>query len=179
MDQACSKLMYPPDLREPVNQTSFKTALYTLDVDQWTAGEIISSFLKNVEDDVAVRLTNMRDRFYSWKTGRTLYNADMDILSGIDPASLRRSGINTFVGGVTKDKLFQSIMKIIVYRTMVQHGIPTKNSIPGAAQTEVMRLIAALSMRDDVGQLVRQHSVAFSGPRDCLNGEMTTTETLA
>ena len=85
----------------------------------------------------------------------------MDVSSGIDPASLRRSGINAFVGGVTRDKLFQSIMKNIVYRTMVQHGISTKVSIPGAAQTEVTRFIAALSMRDDVGKLLEQHRLAF------------------
>ena len=56
-------------------------------------------------------------------------------------------------------------MKNIVHRTMVQHGIPTKGSIPGATQTQVTRLIAALSMHDDVGQFVREHSVAFSGAR--------------
>jgi len=54
-------------------------------------------------------------------------------------------------------------MKNIVYRTMVQQGIPTKVSIPGAMQTEVTRLIASLSMHDGVGQLVRQHRAAFSG----------------
>ena len=76
MDQACTKLMYPPDLREPGNQASFKKALYTLGVDQWTAGEIISIFLKTVDDDVAVGLTNImiRNRFYSWQTGWKLYN---------------------------------------------------------------------------------------------------------
>ena len=84
-------------------------------------------------------------------------------MSGIDPAALRRSGINQFAGEVTKNKLFQSIMKNIVYRTMVQQGIPTKISIPGATQAEVTRLIAALSMHDEVGQLVKQHGVALSG----------------
>ena len=66
--------MYPPDLRESDNKASFGKALSTLGVDQWTAGDIISIFLKTVGDDVAVGLTNMRNRFYSWQTGRRLYN---------------------------------------------------------------------------------------------------------
>jgi len=62
--------------------------------------------------------------------------------------------------------LFQSIMKNIVYRAMVQQGIPTNISIPGAAQTEITRLIASLSVHDEVGKLVRQYNVALSGDKD-------------
>ena len=87
-------------------------------------------------------------------------------MRGIDSASLRRSGINQFVGEVTRNKLFQSIIKNVVYHTMVQHGIPTNVSIPGATQTEITRLVAALSIHDEVGQLVRHHSVAFSDDKD-------------
>ena len=50
-------------------------------------------------------------------------------------------------------------MKNIVHRTMVQHGIPTKVSIPEASHE------VDCSMHDDVGQFVREHSVAFSGAR--------------
>ena len=57
-------------------------------------------------------------------------------------------------------------MKNIVYRTMVQQGIPTKASIPGGTLTEVTRMIAALSVHDEMGQLIKQHSVALSGDED-------------
>ena len=77
MDQVCIKLMHPPDLSQSGNQASFKKALYTLGVDQQTAGEIISIFfLKTMDNDVAIELTNIMiwNWFYSWQTGQKLYN---------------------------------------------------------------------------------------------------------
>ncbi|KAI9459360.1 hypothetical protein HD554DRAFT_1620366 [Boletus coccyginus] len=178
VDQATITLMYPPDIREKSNEARFRKAMETVHLDPKTAGEIIDEFTRDSEGSPADRLTKLRDRFDRWKNGnKLLYKAELDILRGIDPASLRRSGINQFVGEVTKNKLFQSIMKNIVYRTMVQQGIPTNISIPGGAQTEIMRLIASLSMHDGVGQLVRQYSVAFSGDKDDDGNKRTNSKT--
>ncbi|KAI9567497.1 hypothetical protein HD554DRAFT_2173261 [Boletus coccyginus] len=178
-DQATITLMYPPDVREEFNAARFRNAMATLHLDSKTAGEIIQKFTGDPEGDVADRLTKLRDRFDKSKTdGKLLYNSNIGILRGIDPASLRQSGISEFVGEMTKNRLFQSIMKNIVYRSMVQQGIPTNVSIPGAMQTEATRLIASLSMHDGVGQLVRQHRAAFSGDKS-VNSTGTTAETLA
>ncbi|KAG6374199.1 hypothetical protein JVT61DRAFT_4853 [Boletus reticuloceps] len=179
VDQASIKLMYPPDLTKPENHEPFKKALITAGVNETTAGQMIADFEGNSKGTVAARLGKLRDRFSKWKTLKgklkentewlSFYNPNVDVLRYVDPASLKRSGINQFAGEVTKNKLFKSIMKIIVYRTMVQRGIPTNDSIPGATETEVTRLIAALSVHDKLGQLVKQHRVAFSGEDD--NGD--------
>ncbi|KAI9459355.1 hypothetical protein HD554DRAFT_2176980 [Boletus coccyginus] len=166
-DQATITLMYPPDIRDKSQEDRFRKAMETLHLDSNTSSEMIRKFTEDPEGNPADRLTRLRDRFNQWKNGnKLLYKGELDVLRGIDPKSLRQSGINQFVGEVAKNKLFQSIVKNIVYRTMVQHGIPTNVSIPGATQTEITRLVAALSVHDEIGQLVRQHSVAFSGDKD-------------
>ena len=73
----------------------------------------------------------------------------------INPVALRRSGVNGFIGDAAKNKLFQAIVKNIVYRTMEQYGIPTKISLPGSTQEEVTRMLGALAMHDDIGRYVK------------------------
>ncbi|KAF8124344.1 hypothetical protein EV363DRAFT_1354239 [Boletus edulis] len=185
VDQATIKLMYPPDLTKRENHEPFKKALVTAGVNETTAGQMIADFEENSKGTVAVRLRKLRDRFSKWKTLKgklkentdwhSFYNPDGDVLRYVDPASLKRSGINQFAGEVTKNKLFKSIMKNIVYRTMVQRGIPMNDSIPGATETEVTKLIAALSVHDKLGQLVKEHRVAFSGEDDNRDKTVTTT----
>jgi len=81
----------------------------------------------------------------------------------IDTTALRRPGVNEFIGDVTKDKLFQAIVKNITYRTMEQHGIQMKVSLPGSTRTEVAKMLGALAMHNDIGYYVSHHNGQLGG----------------
>lgn len=81
----------------------------------------------------------------------------------IDATALRQSGVNEFIGDVTKDKLFQAIVKNITYRTMEQYGIQTKVSLPGSTQAEVAKMLGALATHDNVGYYVSHYNDQLRG----------------
>lgn len=83
--------------------------------------------------------------------------ADPILSRSINPIALTQSGINGFIGDATKDKLFQAIMRNMVYRSMEQHGIPTTVSLPGGTQYEVMRMLSAVAMYDGVAHSVKYY----------------------
>ncbi|KAG6374195.1 hypothetical protein JVT61DRAFT_4849 [Boletus reticuloceps] len=90
----------------------------------------------NTVNERAVRLWNgMRFRIIGAPDPQLTSNSQRSYQRSIDPIALRRSGITGFVGEVTKDKLFQAIVKKFVYHTMEQSGIPTNVSLPGSNQT--------------------------------------------
>lgn len=71
--------------------------------------------------------------------------------------ALSRSGVNGFIGEATQNKLFQAIVRNIIYHSTEQHGIPTKVSLPGGTQYQVMRMLSALAMYDDVANSVKYY----------------------
>ena len=78
-------------------------------------------------------------------------------MRGINPASVNQYGVDGFTVSVAEDKLFQSIVKNIVYRTMEQRGVPMNVPLPGSTQHQVARLVGALAMHDGFGHCINQY----------------------
>ncbi|KAG6374193.1 hypothetical protein JVT61DRAFT_4847 [Boletus reticuloceps] len=186
LDQAFIRLLYPPDLSIQANRQPFCQTMVTAGVPANAAGRMLDVFVRN-EGTLPQRLYAVRAEFNTVNERAVrLWNANVATLQrSIDPIALRRSGITGFVGEVTKDKLFQAIVKNIVYRTMEQSGIPTNVSLPGSNQNEVKRMLGALAMHDSVGyavkcyddQLGRKSDVAESSePRDDIKDEDITPQ---
>ena len=116
--------MYPPDLSIKENPQSFLQAMHTAGVPKVTAGKMLNIFVENT-GSLVDRLTLVGNYFnMSRKDSFRLYDrtcskivsclgfpaeitANQATSRTIDPAALRRSSVNGFVGEVTKDKMFR------------------------------------------------------------------------
>jgi len=130
---------------------------------------MLNVFVEN-KGTIVERLTLVRNYFnMSREESFRLFDPNQAISRTIDPAALRRSGVNGFIGEVTKDKMFRAIVKNVVYRTMEQHGITPKVSLLGSTQNEVMKMLGTLVMHSDLGDYIRYYDSQFNGNSDVLS----------
>ena len=61
-----------------------------------------------------------------------------------------------------KNKFFQSLVKHLVKNALVQRGIPMQ-SIPGASPTEVVKMLAAIGVHDNIAQYIEAYKNDFQG----------------
>ena len=80
--------------------------------------------------------------------------ANAVLLNAVDHDSLPQFGIRDFLGNVINNKIFQSVVKSVVKNTLLQRGIPLKESIPGASPPEVARMLGGLVMHPQVAEYV-------------------------
>lgn len=80
-----------------------------------------------------------------------------------DPTLARQFGLTDPLRDVAKNKFFQSLVKHAVKNALEQHGIPMKQSIPGASPTEVAKMMTAICMDDEIAHCVKAYKDAFQG----------------
>lgn len=91
---------------------------------------------------------------------------------GLTDADLaRRFGLSDPLRDVARNKLFQSLVKHMVKDTLVQRGIPIRESIPGVSPTIVTQMMAGIGAHEGIANFIMAYKDVFKGPAEDIQNE--------